>query len=108
MIKKNPAHDVDTPPGQIVSSPVAPETSRPQPVKYLRDVIKKYQDENKKEGAYNPFKEEMATQVLTEAEKRLERLLGVLESLARQAELRQGPKDGWWAFELRQIIKENS
>lgn len=87
MIRGNPMHDTTTPPGQV---------------RYLRDVIRKYQEEDRQEA----LKTLPATQGPTNAEERLEGLLGTLESLARQAELRQGHSDGWWAQELRLLVKE--
>lgn len=95
VIRNRAELNMDSPPGQIVN--------REQP-KYLKDVIRKYYEE---EG-YTPPERVQATLPSTQAEERLQRVLGALEGLARQAEARQGAHDRWWAQELRLVVKENT
>lgn len=89
-------HDTETPPGQIVN--------REQP-KYLRDVIKKYYDEEPQEAR----KSIVATLPSPDAEKRLERLKTALLSLCDGLELNA---KGEWRVpsvsttKIREILKD--
>lgn len=98
-MNKRPELDTENPPGQIVN-PVGQSSGG---VRYLRDVIRKYQDEDR---AQERAEASQATLSSTPAEKRLQAVLAALAGLARQAELRQGTYDGWWAQELRKILEE--
>lgn len=98
MKQNPPAHKVvgdEGAPGQIVAPVGAP--------RYLRDIIKKYQDEDK---AQEPPEQRVAPYPCDNAEKRLQRVLTTLESLARQADARHGRSDYWWAQELRRKTHE--
>lgn len=97
MIRTPPQHNTTNPPGQAVNTDW-------KPPRYLRDVIKRIHEQEVQEipehlGATTPS---------TSPEKRLEAVLKALEGLARQAETRQAAYDGWWAQELRLLVKENS
>jgi hypothetical protein len=100
-IRKFSMHDTEHPPGQSSGG-----------VKYLRDVIKKYYDEDQEDERPQTAVERRlrgeAPVLSTDAEKRLQRLQGAIQALARQAELRQGQFDGWWAKELRLILQEST
>lgn len=89
MIKNNPAHDTVTPPGQV---------------RYLRDVIKKYYEEEK---GYEPSLQVQATAPLPDAEKRLQAVLGALAGLCKQQIARDGTIN-WWTQEIRKIIKDST
>lgn len=102
MIRSRAVTDTNNPPGQV---------------RYLRDMIARYQEEekveNRKEGAYNGFSDPQATLPLPDAEKRLQRLVDALESLLIEHEKRRneyGVREGTLAvvasWKIRKIIKE--
>lgn len=64
-------------------------------------------EKEQKEPTSEPRKSGIAPVPSASSEKRLQRVLGALSALARQAELRQGTFDGWWAQELRKILQES-
>jgi hypothetical protein len=66
-MNKRPELDLNNPPGQIVNRPEGTSTGG---VRYLRDVIRKYQEQERQDAE----KDRGATQASTDAEKRLERL----------------------------------
>lgn len=79
-IRNNPCHDVVSPAGQVVN-PVESNVSyanTPNRAKYLSDIIHKIVSE---ERAPEPPETLEAPQVSTDAEKRLNVLLGALQSL---------------------------
>src|ERR1700752_2745595 len=80
-MNKRPELDTVNPPGQLTYTNQT-YTGSPQQVKYLRDVIRKYQEEdnreNRKEGPYNALKGQDARMPLPDAEKRLARRKQVL------------------------------
>jgi len=107
MIRNRAVTDTKNPPGQT--------TSRPEPVRYLRDVIKKYyEDEKAFDEARKPkrtqelFMEEEATYPSTDAEKRLERLKTALLKLCDALDRDSRPAGGVWAGDIRKIIEENT
>lgn len=95
-MNKRPELDTTNPPGQIVNRPE--ETFRPP--KYLRDVIIAAQDRSSERFPGAP-----ATQPSPDVEKRLQALVGALESLVKGAD--QRGDYGWWAQELRKVLVEN-
>ena len=75
MIRGNPMHNTKNPPGQFTGD----ERSATGQVKYLRDMIKKYYDE---ESLSTELLRPPAPTPLPSAEKRLERLVGALTRLS--------------------------
>jgi hypothetical protein len=110
-----PAHKVvgdEGKPGQLTLR----DLNEGRPVKYLRDIIRKYQDEDRptmsqhkqqyREQAQEPSKGQQATMPLSDAEKSLEKLKQALQELCEDYTTRVPPVE--WVVRVQELIKENT
>lgn len=105
MRNKRPELDLAHPPGQIVSSPVAPDTPEwnGRPPRYLRDIVKAAQERSSETPEHLG-----ATMPSPDAEKRLERLVGALKAYIRENDDRLDLLSGWEVVRAVQKMLEKA
>jgi hypothetical protein len=129
-MNRRPEKDMDNPPGQIVNKVTLPRCASnvacacspgrcedkdygPGQVRYLRDVIRKYQEEDRgDEKVYKAISDRYATSLSPSAEKRLDDLQRGLLRLCRQSEDPDYPTRGGWrgwlrARDIHDLLKES-